>query len=107
VVTEVTPQLADHGGDREGREGCSVFGIEAFDRLEHPEHRDLLEIVERLVAVGEAAGERACELEIVLDERVAQATIAGPPVLTEPFDGGVVVDALDRLDSHGVSPASA
>jgi hypothetical protein len=73
VVTEVAPQLADHGGDREGREGRSVLGIEAFDRLEHPEHRHLLEIVERFVAVGEAAGERARELEIVLDERVAQS----------------------------------
>ena len=57
LVAEVALQLAFDGRGRERRELEAAFGIEALDRLQHAEVRDLQEIVERLAAVREPARE--------------------------------------------------
>ena len=61
TVAEMALQLPEDGGDGEGREGGAALGVEAVDRLDQSDARDLDQIVEWLnarVARGEASSER-------------------------------------------------
>ena len=83
LVAEVALQLAF---DRDGRvrgELEVAIGIEALDRLEHAEVRDLQEVVERLAAVRVATREVRRERLVRLDQFVAELAVAGSSVLDE------------------------
>ena len=62
LVAEVALELAQDRRRRKGRERDAAIGIEAVDRLQQPERRDLDEIlglrVVMPVALGEVPGER-------------------------------------------------
>ena len=65
--------------------------VEALDRLQQADQRDLAEVVERLAAVREPPGEELGEAHVLLDELVAQRAVTCPAVLDEsPVDRGVV-----------------
>jgi hypothetical protein len=104
AVAEVAAQLAVHGRHRERAERRAVVGVEAVDRLEQPERRDLLEVLERLRAAGELRGREARERQVALDQPLAQRWIAGA---VEPLqqrlvgspcgDGGLMCRCDDRV----------
>ena len=50
TVAEMALQLPEDGGDGEGREGGAALGVEAVDRLDQSDARDLDQIVEWLNA---------------------------------------------------------
>ena len=75
LVTEVTLELAEDGGDGEGRERGLAGGIEALDRLQQAERRDLDQVVEGFAGPLVAAGELARERQEALDERLARAGV--------------------------------
>jgi hypothetical protein len=86
VVAVVALQLADDRRDGECRELAAALGVEAVDRAEQSDARDLDEVVERLgaavVAPGEAAGERQEALdELVAGGEVAEARVAAEQAL--------------------------
>src|SRR5262249_60073238 len=76
-VAEVALELAENGRSRERRELETPAGIESFHRLEEPNQRDLDQVVDRLTAVRETAGEKVRQRRVLLDELIATATIAG------------------------------
>src|SRR5688500_11535696 len=91
LIAEVPLQLPDDRGRGERRELQAAFGIEPLDRLQQAEQGDLYEVLVRLPAVGEAPGEELRERDMVLDQLVPQAPVAGAPVLAETLvePGGV------------------
>src|SRR5205085_1525629 len=70
LVAEVSLQLSGDRRRGEGGELQAPWRLEALDRLEQPDERDLSEIVERLAPVGEPAREELGQPEIVLDQPV-------------------------------------
>ena len=72
AVAEVTLQLTGDRRRGERRELQAPVGLEALDRLEQSDQRDLAQVVGRLAAVREAAGEELGEAHVLLDELVAQ-----------------------------------
>ena len=84
-VAEVAAQLAEHGREGEADERRAVLRVEPLDGLEDAEHADLDQVVERLAAVGEAAGAVAGDPAELLDEGVPQGGVAGPGELPEPL----------------------
>jgi hypothetical protein len=87
----VAAQLAGHGGHGEGGEGGAEVGVEALDGLEHPEHRHLHEVVERLALVGEALGAVERQPAMLLDQVVAHSAVTLAPVPAEPLGLCLVV----------------
>ena len=80
---------AQLAGDRRAGEGAERHAdrrIEALDRLEHAEAGDLEEVVDRLATPGEAHRLAPGEVEVRLDQLVAQPLIAGSAVLAERLE---------------------
>ena len=83
VVAEVALELAEHGRHRVGRERGLARGIEAIDRLDQAERRDLDEVVERLVGAPVPARHSARQRQQPLDELFACGLITVPVVADE------------------------
>ena len=79
-VAEVPAQLTGDGGPGERTERHPAIGVEALDRLQHPEPRHLDEVVERLAATVEPQRFAPGELEVLLDEPVADRVVAGAAI---------------------------
>src|SRR5204863_9747009 len=89
VVAEVALELAEDAGDGEGGEADTALGVEAVDRVDQPDARHLLEVLQRdrlaAVAVGEPTGQRQEALDQLSSGRpvaephiaLKQATLAG------------------------------
>ena len=108
VVAEVALELAEHRRHRVGGERRLARGVEAVDRLDQPERRDLDQIVERLVGAPVAARHPAREREQARDELLARGLVAvavvaeqQPPVLLRPRDAAVLGR---RHRAAGVAP---
>src|SRR4051794_7450382 len=69
-VTKVTLELAEDRRHRERAEGGLPLRVEALDRLEQPQRRDLDQVVERLAGALVAPRELATERKEPLDERL-------------------------------------
>src|SRR5829696_1965731 len=92
-VAEVAAQFAHDRRHGEGREDDAVVGVEALDGLQHAEHGDLHQVVERLALVREALGAVHGQPAVLLDERVAHVTVAGRPELVEAQVNPVIARA--------------
>ena len=76
-------------GDRRAGEGAERHAerrVEALDRLEHAEAGDLHEVVDRLATTGEPHRFASGEVEVLLDQPVAQPLIAGSVVLAKRLE---------------------
>ena len=79
-VAEVAPDLALHGGHREGAEGGAVVGVEAIHRLDQTQCRDLSQVLERhSAAAGEAPRDRIGEREIRSNQAIYGRADRGAP----------------------------
>jgi hypothetical protein len=72
----VALELAQHRGRGIGGEAHRAADVEAVDRFEDPDARDLHEIVHRLPAPGVAVGERTGERQHLLGQLAARAAVA-------------------------------
>jgi hypothetical protein len=79
----VAPQLAHHRRHGEGGEHHAVGGIEALDRLQHPDRRHLQQVLDRLALAGEAPGAVLREPAVLLDQLVADGPVVGLAVPAE------------------------
>jgi hypothetical protein len=82
VATQLT-------GDRrtgEGTEGDAEGGIESLDRLEHAEASDLKQVVDGLATSSESQRLSPGEIEVRLDQLVAQPLISGSVVFAERLE---------------------
>ena len=70
-VAEVALELAEDRGDGEGREGGAALGVEAVDRLDQADARDLDQVVERLGAARVPGREPPRERHEALDQLLA------------------------------------
>ncbi len=79
AVAKVALELAEDRRRRVAREGVAQRRVEALDRLDQPQARDLVEVLGRLgaagVAVGEAAGERHEAVDELFADRGAPLTV--------------------------------
>src|SRR5262249_55882025 len=75
AVAEVALDLADDGRDGIRPEEDAALQVEAVDRLDQADRRDLDEVVELLAAAGVAARDRAREGEIGLEELAARRRV--------------------------------
>src|SRR5205807_8632043 len=75
--------LAHDGRGGEGAELVLQPRIETLDRVDQPEEAHLLDVFERLAAVGEAAGDVVDEIGVQLHQPVAHRRIAVGGVLAE------------------------
>ncbi len=101
-VAEVPADLAADGGHREGEEvGAAVGGV-PVDRVDQPDRRDLDEVVERLAAVGEAAGDVLGHRQEPAYELVAQPL----PVRVVRVERRVALEQGDEVAVLGVGAAS-
>ena len=93
-VAKVPAQLA--GDRRPGvcAERDADRRVVSLDRLEHAEAGDLEEVVHRLATAGEAHRFTAGEVEVQLDQLVAQPLVTGSTVLAERLEH------LRRLSFH-------
>ena len=71
LVAEVPLDLADDRRGRVGRELDPALEVEPVDRLDQPDRRHLDQVVERLAAVAEPAGEVLDQRQVHLDQLVA------------------------------------
>ena len=76
LVAEVALDLADDVRRRVRRQLDAAVDVEAVDRLDQADAADLDEVVELLAPVGVAAGERADEREVLLDQLLARGEVA-------------------------------
>ena len=83
VVAEVALELAEHRRHRVGGERGLARGIEAVDRLDQAEGRDLHQVVQRLVGAPVTAGHPAREREQPFHEFLARSLIAVPVIADE------------------------
>jgi hypothetical protein len=81
----VTLQLAQHGRRRIAGELRASTGVEAVDRLDQTEARDLQQIVERLVRVGVTSREVARQRQEQLRELLARGPVAPAVVAEQEF----------------------
>ena len=89
LVAEVALDLADHVGRGVGGERHLAVQLEAVDRLDQADRAHLLDVLQRLAAAGVAAGQRAHERQVALDQlargrssrrpRGSGAAARGPP----------------------------
>jgi hypothetical protein len=73
----VALELAEDRRDRVAGERDLAGGIEAIDRLDEPERRDLHQVVERLVGALVAARQLARQRQEALGELLARRRVAG------------------------------
>src|SRR4029079_2227868 len=83
AVAEVALELADDRRHREGRELSTAFGLETVAGVHDADECDLLELVERLAAEGEAAGQGPSQADMGLEQLIAQARVARGRVFDE------------------------
>src|SRR3954470_3493216 len=76
AVAEVALELARDRRNRERREAHVARDVEAVDRLQQSQRRDLLEVVERLALAGVATRETARERQHSLGELGARGTVS-------------------------------
>ena len=76
LVAEVALDLADDVRRRVGRQLDAAVEVEAVDRLDQADRPDLDEILELLAAIGVAAGERAHQRHVLLDQLLARLEVA-------------------------------
>ena len=76
AVAEVALDLAEDGRHRVAGERDLALEVEAVDRLDQAEARDLEEVVEGLLGALVAAGELARERQEALDEHLAVDRVA-------------------------------
>src|SRR5262249_22326471 len=95
-VAEVAPKLAEDSRRRESRERHAALGIEALDRLQQADRRDLQQVVVGDAAVPVTAGEMVRDAEVALDQLVAECAVTRAAVLVE-----VRVDRPDGLGAGG------
>jgi hypothetical protein len=98
LVSEVALQLPDDRGGRVGREFDLPPRVEPVDRLHQADRGHLDEIVERLAASREAAGEVFDQPEVRLDELLTDGRVVRTP---EPPE--LVLDVLLVRDLAGAS----
>jgi hypothetical protein len=67
----VAAQLAEHGRGGERDERTTALRVEAIEGLEQTNHRDLAEVVERLLAALEPVGETHGEWREGVDHALA------------------------------------
>ena len=72
LVAEVAADLAGDGGDRVGQEVRAALRGEPVDGVDQADGGDLLEVLLRLAALGEAARDVPRQRQVALDEAVAQ-----------------------------------
>ena len=75
LVAEMALDLAEHGRHREGGERDPPVGIEAVDRLQEAERRDLHDVLQRLGLAPVAHGDLAGESHEALDELLARVLV--------------------------------
>src|SRR6202171_2935110 len=97
LVSEVPLDLAGDSERRESREFESKVGVEALDGLDQSEVADLHDVVERLTAVLELAGEEVDEVVVGVDELLANALLLGRV-------GGLPVTAMERAQLFAGNP---
>ena len=78
AVAEVALQLAEDGGDGEGREGGPALRVEPVDRLDQGHARHLHQVVERLGTPRVAGGEPARQRHEALHQLLAYHRRAVP-----------------------------
>ena len=83
AVAQVVADLALDGGHGDGAQVAPARGLEAVDGLDQADGADLHEVVDGLASARVAAGDRAHEAHVLLDE--ARSRLLMPP----------------RHDSHG------
>ena len=95
AVAEVALELAEDGRRRVARERVPERRVEALDRLDQAQARDLVQVLRRLGAAGVAVGEAARERQEALDQLLAhgagrasggsaRAAAARPPAARPP-----------------------
>ena len=94
--------LADDRRRRVGRQLEAAVGVEAVDRLDQADRADLDEILELLAAPVVAAGQRADERQVLLDQLVARGLVAF--LVVAPKQLAVVAPPLLRHASSPVTP---
>ena len=99
AVAEVAAQLADDRGDGEARERDPARGVKAIDGLEQAEARDLQQVVEGLLGLAVALGDRPRQRQEALHERLTQPRVTAFGVGGEQL--GVGLGRARRLDSSG------
>src|SRR5207247_7512228 len=110
AVAEVALDLAEDRRHRVAGERNLAVGVEAVDRLDEAERRDLDEVVERLLGALVAASQLTRERQEALDERVARRSVARLDVALEQQLGLARASrrtaraALSRLAHHRARP---
>ena len=79
-------QLTSDSRAGEGAEGNPERGIESLHRFEHAKASDLEEVVDGLASSGESQCLSPGEIEVRLDELVAQPLIPGSVVFAERLE---------------------
>ena len=104
VVAEVALELAEHRRHGVGGERRLARGVEAIDRLDQPERRDLHEVVERLVRAPVAARhpsrQRQQALHQLLPRRLITVAVVADEqatILLGPARTAWAVPSLARL----------
>jgi hypothetical protein len=75
-VADVASELPEDGRRGVAREPRAPRGVEAVDRLDQPQHRDLRQVIQGLAGVHETPSEFPRERQEALDERVAHFEVA-------------------------------
>ena len=106
LVAEVALELTEDGGRRIAREPRPAIGLEAVDRLDEAEARDLEQVVQRLVRVAVAKRQVARERKEALHQLVASGHVAVAVIANEELTLGVAcLRALALVARLGVDPA--
>ena len=100
LVAEVALELAEDRRDGERRERRLALGVEAIDRLEQPERRDLDQVVELLAAALVAPCELACERQEALHELLARGRVVLAVVADQ--QPSILLRADDPLVGRGI-----
>src|SRR5450631_1415056 len=105
-IAEIALELAQDRWDGEGGERQAAAGVEAVDRLDQAEGRDLDQVLERLAGVAVAAGEALGQREVLRRQLVASARIL--TLLPAGEKLGIVRAALLRCGRrvHWLAPFS-
>src|SRR5215211_7287428 len=101
LVAEVPLELADDRGGGVGRELHLALQVEAVDGLQQPDGAHLDQVLQRLPAVAEAAGQVLDQRQVQPDQLLAQGRVAGRDEAPEQVLGVPAVDrsAVERGDA--------
>ena len=104
LVAEVALELAEDGRDGEARERDGAARVEAVDRLDQAQRRDLDEVLQRLPGAGIAACELARERQESLYQRLVSAVITVSIAIEQPPFLESAHGAVSADGDHGPSP---